>query len=181
MTDETRTRHAASSRGVRVTAAVVVQGLLLGVAVWAPLAARFTGEEVLLRVGASDTWELGEDAYVHLAYPDLPGDEHYPGPEVSEEEVEAIEAEQGLAFIPLARKGETWVGGEVVRDEPTEGLFLRCDDSQWGLRCGIETAYLATGSENDAVRDALRTDNALATVRVDGSGHAALIGVSAGS
>ncbi len=181
MTSETRTRHARSSRGVRVAAAVVVQALLLGVAVWAPLAARFTGEEVALRVGVWDTWELSDDAYVHLRYPDLPGEEDYPPPELSDSEIEAIEADQGLAFVPLTREGETWVGGEVVRDEPAEGLFLRCDDSQWELRCGIETAYLATGPENDAVRDALRAGDALATVRVDGSGHAALIGVSTGS
>jgi uncharacterized membrane-anchored protein len=180
MTAETRTGTTASSRGVRVAAAVVVQALLLGVAVWASLAARFTGDEVLLRVGVADSWELNDDAYVRLDYPDLPGDEHYPEGEVSEEEVEAIEDEQGLAFVPLTREGETWVGGEVVREEPSDGLFLRCDDSQWQLRCGIETAYLATGSENDAVRDALRTGDALATVRVDGSGHAALMSVTAG-
>lgn len=178
MTSETATRHARSSRGVRVAVAVVVQALLLGVAVWAPLAARFTGEEVALRVGARDTWELNDDAYVHLRYPDLPGEQDFPPPELSDREIEAIEAEQGLAFVPLTREGETWVGGDVVRDEPAEGLFLRCDDNGWELRCGIETAYVATGPENDELRGALRTGDALATVRVDGSGRAALISVT---
>jgi uncharacterized membrane-anchored protein len=73
------------------------------------------------------------------------------------------------------------MGGDVVRTPPSDGPFLRCDDTRWELRCGIETAYLSSGSENDGVRDALRSGDAVATVRVDANGNAALVGVSAGS
>jgi hypothetical protein len=169
-----------ATRTTRVAAAVVAQLLLVGVAVWAPLAARFTGEEVELRVEVADTYEPFADAYVRLSYPDLPG-EVVPKGEVSETEMQQLEAEMGTAFVPLSPQGALWVGGDVVRDEPQAGPFLRCDDSQWQLRCGIETAYVATGAENDPVRAALRSGDAVAVVRVDGSGHAALIGVEPSS
>lgn len=167
-----------TSRTVRVAAAVVVQLLLVGVAVWVPLSVRFTGDEVLLRVGVLDTWEPFGDAYVELDYPDLP-EREFPEGEVSEEEVERLDAELGLAFVPLTREGDVWVGGDVVRAEPAGGPFLRCDDSSWRLRCGIERAYVATGPENDAVRAALRSGDAVAVVRVDDAGHAALVRVEA--
>lgn len=167
-------------RTARVAVAVVVQLLLVGVALWVPLSARLGGEEVLLRVELADTYEPFDDAYVDLSYPDLP-EEHFPEGEVSEEEMERIDAELGVAFVPLTRDGDVWVGGDVVRTPPADGPFLRCDDTRWELRCGIETAYLSSGSENDGVRDALRSGDAVATVRVDANGNAALVGVSAGS
>ncbi len=155
-----------------------MQVLLLGVAAWIPLSVRLTGEEVRLRVEVADRWEPFADAYVDLSYPDLPG-EHFPEGEVSEEEVERLDAELGVAFVPLTRDGAVWVGGDVVRSEPADGRFLRCDDSDWRARCGIETAYLASGSENDGVRAALRSGDAVAVVRVDDAGRAALIRVDA--
>ncbi len=170
--------RARTTRTTRVAVAVTVQLGLVAVAVWAPLVARITGEEVLLRVAPVDTWQLTDDAYLDLDYTDLPTDEHYPSGDVTEEEVRRLEAEHGPAFVPLTREGGVWVGGDVVREEPPGGLFLRCDDSGWVLRCGIERAYLSTSPENDAVRDALRAGAALAAVRVDGAGHAALMGLS---
>ncbi len=164
-----------SGRTARVTVAVVVQLLLVGVAVWTPLAARFTGEEVRLRVGIADDYEPFADAYVDLAYPDLPQTQ-YPQGDLPEEQYRALEDAQGPAFVSLTRDGDLWVGGEVQREEPASGPYLRCDDSDWALRCGIETAYLATGTD-EAVRDALRARDAVAVVRVDAAGHAALVGV----
>jgi hypothetical protein len=167
-----------SSRTVRVAAAVVAQLLLVGVAVWVPLSVRLSGDEVLLRVQVADRWEPFADAYVELDYLDLP-EKDFPDGELTEEEVERLDAEVGLAFVPLTREGEVWVGGEVARTEPTSGPYLRCDDSSWQLGCGIERAYVASGPENDAVRDALRSGDAVAVVRVDDAGHAALIRVDA--
>ena len=166
------------SRTTRVAAAVVAQLLLVGLAVWVPLSVRLTGDEVLLRAQVLDTGEPFDDAYVQLRYPDLP-DPQFPDGEVTEGQVERIESELGTAFVPLTREGEVWVGGGPERTEPADGPFLRCDDSSWRLRCGIESAYLATGPENEAVRDALRSGEAVAVVRVDDAGHAALIGLRA--
>jgi uncharacterized membrane-anchored protein len=167
-----------TSRTVRVVVAVVVQVALLGVAAWVPLSVRLTGEEVLLRVEAADRWQPFDDAYVDLTYPDLPG-ERFPEGEVGEQEVERLDAELGVAFVPLTRDGAVWVGGDVVRSEPADGPFLRCDDSDWRVRCGIETAYVASGSESDGVRAALRSGDAVAVVCVDDAGRAALIRVDA--
>ena len=86
---------------------------------------------------------------------------------------------RGTAYVPLTREGETWVGGEVARTRPDSGPFLLCDDSSWRLRCGIETAYVSSG-EPERLRSALLSGDAVATVKVDGSGHAALIGVRVG-
>lgn len=165
-----------TTRVTRVAVATVVQLLLVGVAVWAPLAARFTGEEVSLRVQVVEGYLPFEDSYVDVSYPDLP---QQPG-EV-EDEGFWDDPDRGAAYVPLTQEGAVWVGGDIQRTAPDAGIFLACDDSGWRLRCGIETAYLATGSENEAVRRALDSGDAVATVRVDSSGHAALIGVSAGS
>ena len=56
-----------TSTTTRVVAAVVAQLALVAVAVWAPLAARATGEEVRLRVQVVDTYEPFADAYVEVA------------------------------------------------------------------------------------------------------------------
>ncbi|HEX6917801.1 MAG TPA: GDYXXLXY domain-containing protein [Phycicoccus sp.] len=161
-----------TSSTTRLVAAVVAQLALVAVAVWAPLAARATGEEVRLRVQVVDTYEPFADAYVEVAYPDLP---RQPGAS-AEDEAYWSDPARGAAYVPLTQQGQVWVGGEVVRTPPASGRYLACDDSDWRLRCGIETVYLAT-SAPEAVRDALRTGDAVATVKVDASGHAALIGV----
>ena len=61
-----------TSRVVRVGAVVLAQLALVGVAVWAPLSARLTGEQVVLRVEPVDPIDPFRGAYVELAYPDLP-------------------------------------------------------------------------------------------------------------
>jgi uncharacterized membrane-anchored protein len=69
-----------------------------------------------------------------------------------------------------------WVGGQVQRTPPADGLYLRCDDSKWRLECGIESWFLPQ-DEATALEDAVRGGTAVATVKVDGSGHAALTGI----
>ncbi len=161
-----------SPRTTRVAAAVLAQLVLVGVAVWAPLSARVTGEEVRLRVEPVDPVDPFRGAYVDLGYPDLPdvtGADGLAG---------GSDADRGTAYVPLTRRGEVWVGGPVQRSRPEDGPYLRCDDSDWRLRCGIESLFLPQ-ADAAAVGDAVRNGTAVATVRVDGQGHAALIGVEA--
>ena len=80
--------------------------------------------------------------------------------------------------MPLTQQGEIWVGRAVQRTRPADGLYLTCDDSDWRLRCGIESLFLPQ-DEAAGLEAAVRAGTAVATVRVDGSGHAALFGVSA--
>lgn len=161
-----------TGRTGRVVAATVAQLLLVGVAVWAPLSARLTGDEVRLRVAPVDPYDPFRGAYVDLTYPDLPesagrGDR----PDAEPPEV------RGTAFVPLTRSGEVWVGGPVRRSAPEDGPFLRCDDAGWRLRCGIESWFLPE-DRAAALAEAVRAGRAVATVRVDARGNAALVAVS---
>ena len=166
-----RTGHLA-----RVVAAVLASLALLGVAVWPQLSARLTGDEVVLRVQPVDPIDPFRGAYVDLAYPDLPNQQLDETNPLTEEEQEAYDAARGTAYVPLTLQGEVWVGGELRRTAPEEGLYLTCDDSSWRLRCGIESWFLPQ-SEAKALEDAVRDGRALATVRVDGSGNAALVDI----
>ena len=70
-----------------------------------------------------------------------------------------------------------WVGGPVQRTAPADGLYLTCDDSSWRLECGIESWFLPQ-DEAAGLQEALRGGTAVATVKVDASGHAALVDVT---
>ena len=164
-----------TSRTLRIGAVVLAQLALVGVAVWAPLSARLTGEEVVLRVEPVDPVDPFRGAYVDLAYPDLPQQTFDGG--LTEEQQQAVEDARGTAYVPLTRQGEVWVGGPVQRAVPAEGLYLTCDDSSWRLECGIESWFLPQ-DEAAGMQDALRGGTAVATVKVDAAGHAALIGVT---
>jgi uncharacterized membrane-anchored protein len=164
-----------TSRTLRVGAVVLAQLALVGVAVWAPLSARLTGDEVVLRVEPVDPIDPFRGAYVDLAYPDLP-QQTFDG-EVTEEEQQAIDDARGTAYVPLTRQGEVWVGGPVQRTAPGEGLYLTCDDSSWRLECGIESWFLPQ-DEAAGMQDALQGGTAVATAKVDAAGHAALIEVT---
>jgi uncharacterized membrane-anchored protein len=167
---------ATTSRAVRVVVVVVAQLVLVGLAVWPQLSARVTGSEVVLRVEPVDPIDPFRGAYVALSYPDLPDSAVDSG--ASEQEQEAVDAARGTAYVPLTLRGEVWVGGAVQRTPPPEGLYLACDDSSWQLECGIESWFLPQ-DEAAGLQAALRDGTALATVKVDGSGHAALVDVSA--
>ncbi|GAA4398357.1 hypothetical protein GCM10023168_04340 [Fodinibacter luteus] len=166
-----------TARAVRVGAVVLAQLALVGVAVWAPLSARITGEEVVLRVQPVDPYDPFRGAYVDLGYPDLPG-QPLQGEVPGVEEEQAVDDERGTAYVPLTRQGDVWVGGEVRRTAPSDGVFLRCDDSSWRLECGIESWFLPQ-DEAAALEDAVRGGSAVAVVRVDAAGHAALVDVVA--
>jgi uncharacterized membrane-anchored protein len=161
-------------RLVRVGAAVLVQLALVAVAVWAPLSARVTGEEVALRVAPVDPYDPFRGAYVDLAYPDLPGQ---PGATGDPSADPGADDHRGTAYVPLSRRGDLWVGGAVQRTRPASGTYLTCDDSSWRLECGIESWFLPADRAAD-LQSAVGDGTAVATVRVDSRGHAALVDVT---
>lgn len=173
MTLPVMTRSRASSWILRVVLIAVIQALLLGVAVWEPLSARLTGTQITLRAATVDPLDVFRGAYVDLSYPDLPGQ---PGAEV--ELHPEGEVARGTAYVPLTRRGEVWVGGTITRTRPAEGLYLACDDSSWRLRCGIESWFLPQ-AEAARIGELLSDGSAIATVRVDSGGRAALMSVEA--
>ncbi|MEO6585711.1 MAG: GDYXXLXY domain-containing protein [Knoellia sp.] len=150
-------------RRVLVVGAVVLQLFLVIVAVLSPLSARLTGEEIQLRVAPVDPLDPFRGAYVQLGYPDLPGPTE-------------LDSLRGEAWVPLTRTGDVWVGGPVQRTRPGSGLFLRCNDSNWRLACGIDNWFLPQ-DKAAALEQAVREQSAVANVRVDSRGNAALMGV----
>jgi uncharacterized membrane-anchored protein len=163
-----------TARPVRATLGVVaaVQLALVGVAVAGPLSARVTGEEYLLKVLPVDPVDPFRGAYVSLSYPTL----HVPAGQDDTGGSPVAPGETGPVFVPLVRDGAHWVGGPGTRTRPGSGPYLRCDDSSWTLRCGIESWFLPQDRAVE-VQDAVVRGDAVARVRVDGRGNAALVGL----
>lgn len=171
----TDTTDPATRRRVLVVGAVAIQLLLVVVAVFSPLSARLTGEEIRLRVAPVDPIDPFRGAYVQLGFPDLPGQPQVVA-ELTENELEEADRIRGEAWVPLTREGEVWVGGPVERTRPDSGLYLRCNDSDWRLTCGIENWFLPQ-DKAAALEESVRDGEAVATVRVGERGNAALIDV----
>lgn len=159
-----------------VTAVIAVGQLaLVGVGVAPQLSARLTGDTYLLEVAPIDPIDPFRGAYVALDYPELRHDDAdssgAPGLGVLDD------GEEGDVYVTLERQGEVWVAGEWSRERPEDGPYLACDDRSWQIRCGIESLFLPQ-DEAAATEDLLR-DGAVAEVRIDGRGNAAVVDVRA--
>ncbi len=156
-----------TSRTGRVAAASVVQLALVALAVTGQLSARLTGEEYLLEVAPVDPIDPFRGAYVALAYPGLP----------NTDELTERDGEDGdVVYVPLVASGELWSGRPAVAERPQEGPFLRCKEEYGDLRCGIDSWFLPQ-DEARAMEQAVKDGQAVARVRIDSRGHAALVDV----
>ncbi len=150
-------------------AAIAATGLsLTAVAVYPQLSARLTGEEIQLRVAPVDPIDPFRGAYVDLQYPDLNG--------LGGEERAIDDGESDDMFLTLRKKGDVWVGDSWSHTRPDQGLYLACTDRSWRVRCGIESWFLP--QDEAAEMEEAVADGAIATVRVDGRGHATLVDVA---
>lgn len=176
-----------------VAVAVVVQMLLVPVAVFGQLSARLTGDEYTLRVGPVDPIDPFRGAYVALSYPDLqPGDAERKAFEEGDD--------RGELFISLVKEKDVMVASAWSRTRPGEGVYLACDDSSWQVTCGIESLFLPQdeaarvqkeinqidpneeffdeeGNPVDELGQPVEQQDSgyVATVKVDGRGHAAVV------
>lgn len=151
------------TRPRRVAAATLVQLALLPIAVAAPLSARLTGEDYAFAVEPLDPIDPFRGAYVALGYPGLPD--------------ESRASDWGdTVYVPLVRKGDLWTGQRPTTERPETGPFLRCTDDSWRLRCGIDSWFLPQ-EEALALERAVAGGRAVATVRIDSRGNAALVDV----
>lgn len=155
------------SRSGRVALASAVQLALVPLVVAGPLSARLTGEEYLLEVAPIDPVDPFRGAYVALSYPGLPTSQELTGRE---------DFDGDVAYVPLVRSGDHWVGHEPVAEPPASGPFLRCKDEHWRLRCGIDSWFLPQ-EDAYALEQAVGDGRAMARVRIDARGNAALVGV----
>ena len=153
----------------RVALVAVAQLALVGVAVLPQLSARFTGDEYRLRVAPVDPIDPFRGAYVDLRYPDLrePGGSNPPSMD---------DGERGSVYITLVEDGDHWVMGEYTRTRPADAPYLACDDRDWRIRCGIES-WFASQSEAARLEQEVADEGAIAVVRIDDRGNAALVGL----
>ncbi len=131
------------------------------------LSARVSGAEYRLLVQPLDPIDPFRGAYVTLDYPGLqrPGDSPAGGID---------DTHRGRLFIPLLAADGLWEGGDLTRQRPVEGPYLACDDAGWVVRCGIESWFLPQ-DEAAALERALADEGAVATIKVDGHGNAAIV------
>jgi len=154
------------SRRLRVAAACLVHLVLVGVAVAPQLSARLTGEELRLAVAPLDPIDPFRGAYVVLDYPDLPL-----------QQSGRARPLMGTVFIPLEPAGDLWEGGALTTREPSSEPYLQCNTDGWQVHCGIESLFAA---QDEALRIEQQLANgAVAVVRVDDSGNAAVVRVEA--
>lgn len=161
-------------RALTVAALAVAQLALVGVAVAPQLSARVAGDTYLMTVAPLDPIDPFRGAYVTLDYPDLRHD----GPESFDGGIgDLADGERGDLFIPLVREEGVWVAEDWVRERPDDGPYLACDDRSWQIRCGIESFFLP---QDEAARtEELLRDGAVAEVRIDSRGNAAVVDVRA--
>ncbi|MCP3421588.1 GDYXXLXY domain-containing protein [Nocardioides pinisoli] len=148
---------------------------LVGVGVAPQLSARVAGDAYRVRVALVDPIDPFRGAYVALDYPDL---RHDGSQSFVEPGLGALDdGESGDVFISLVEEDGVWVGAAWSRTRPDDGPYLACDDRSWQIRCGIESWFLP---QDDAqqTEDLLR-DGAVAELRVDGRGNAAVVDVRA--
>lgn len=152
-----------------LTLAVVVaaQAGLVCAAVAPQLSARATGESYEFNVAPLDPIDPFRGAYVTLDYPDLQRDQ----------ETDYSRDERAV-YVTLVEDDGAMVADTFESDRPSgDQPYLACEDDGWRLQCGIESFFLPQ-DEAAAMEDVLR-DGAIAEVRIDGRGHAALIDVRA--
>jgi len=158
-----------SRRAALVGAAVLVQAALVPIAVYPSLSARLTGAEYLFAVEPVDPIDPFRGAYVALAYPDL----------LPAEPREGRRTEVGTVYVPLSRVGALWRGGALSTQPPASGPFLRCEFDGWQQRCGIESLFVPQDEAARLERE-LAAGDAVARVRVDDRGNAAVVAVEPG-
>ena len=152
--------HAALATKVVVVA--LVQLALVGVAVAPRLSARMTGEEYRLRVAPVDPIDPFRGAYVALDYPDIRSD--------AENDADDL----GALYVALVPDGDVWVAGAYLRERPSEGPYLACDDRDWSTHCGIESLFLPR-DEAAAAEESIAGGEVVAVVKVDDRGNAAVV------
>lgn len=156
----------------RLVGVVLVSFALVAAAVLPQLTARLTGDEYQLRVAPLDPIDPFRGAYVALAYPDLQDVDSF-----GNVEDPIDDGERGDVFITLVPDGDLWVAGEFTRDRPDEGPYLACNDRDFRLNCGVDSWFLPQDEARE-LEDAVRNGTAVATLRIDSRGNAALMDVS---
>jgi uncharacterized membrane-anchored protein len=163
------------NRTVTTSVIAVSQLVLVAVGVAPQLSARLAGDTYLVRVAPVDPIDPFRGAYVALDYPDL---RHDDSQSFVEPGLGALDdGQSGDLYITLVESDGVWTASEWSRERPGDGPYLACDDRSWQIRCGIESWFLPQDEARET-EDLLR-DGAVAELRVDGRGNAAVVDVRA--
>jgi uncharacterized membrane-anchored protein len=160
-----------------VTTGVVAasQLVLVGLGVAPQLSAHLAGDSYLVRVAPVDPIDPFRGAYVALDYPDL---RHDDSQSFVEPGLGALDdGESGDLYVTLVEQDGVWTASGWSRERPADGPYLACDDRSWQIRCGIESWFLPQDQARET-EDLLR-DGAVAELRIDGRGNAAVVDVRA--
>ncbi len=144
----------------RVLLVAIAAQLLLLAWVTAPrLSPRLFGNEYRVLVHAIDPIDPFRGRYVALAYVNQP-----------------TSFNNGRVWMPLRKQGELWRPASIERDRPRGQPALRCEARVGTPHCGIESFF---ASPDDARRldQALRGRGAVARIRIDSAGRAAIVGL----
>lgn len=162
----------------RRVALVLAAGIVLPAIGVAPqLQARLFGEEYAVRVAPVDPIDPFRGAYVDLSYPDLQRpDPESPNAEPSADLGSMPDDDHGPVFITLRKDGDVWVADQWLRERPDDGPYLACTDRDWRISCGIESWFLPQDEARDVERE-VSDGTAIARLKVDSRGHAALVGL----
>jgi uncharacterized membrane-anchored protein len=160
----------------RLALVAALQLVLVAVGVAPQLSARATGEEYRMRVAPVDPIDPFRGAYVTLDYPDLRRDDSFS----ADGGLGALEdGRSGPVYIALNQQDGLMQATAFSRTRPDSVPYLACDDRNWQVRCGIES-WFASQSEAARVGRELAEDGAIAVVRIDSRGHAALVDLETG-
>lgn len=135
------------------------------------LSARLTGTDILLRVEPVDPIDPFRGAYVALGYPDLRRNDSLEPGMAGLGSMD--DRRSGTLYLRLERDGDTWKAADWSRERPEDGTYLRCDDRDWQIRCGIESFFVPQ-DEAQRLQDEVGEGGMVAVVRVDDRGNAAV-------
>ena len=157
------------NRVVVVALVAVVQLACVGAAVAPQLSSRLTGDDYRMRVRPLDPIDPFRGAYVTLGYPGLqtPGGSRPPSMD---------DGKRGAVYVPLVEEDGYWVAADFRRTRPADGPYLACDDSDWAIRCGIESWFVSQDRAAELERS-LAEDGGVATIRIDDRGRATVVDV----
>ena len=159
------------NRYVVAAGVAVVQLALTAVAVAPQLSARLTGNTYLVRVAPVDPIDPFRGAYVALDYPDLwPDDPSGTG---------RVPGDGDTVYVSLVEEDGLMVASDRSRARPDGGVYLACRDDGWQLDCGIESWFVPQ-DEARGIEETLARSGAVAELRIDARGNAAIVGLRTG-
>ncbi|MGL5810838.1 MAG: GDYXXLXY domain-containing protein [Nocardioides sp.] len=168
-----------AGRWIRLGGVILASLGLVVVAVFSQLSARVNGAEYRFRVAPVDPIDPFRGAYVALSYPDLrPGsDRDDAGDDAGDGFGGDAGRSRGRLYIRLIVGPDGLMRTErYTRSRPDDGPYLTCTDRFSEVECGIESWFLPQDRATEWERS-IRDGQAIATVRIDKRGNAALIDV----